>query len=141
MARLIGRRMTKEINLLGALHSARRAVDMGLWNRAVPPGELDREVDRLIEVLLSKNQQALRQLKFIINHGVEADLHTAQAFEALSAGLTGAVNGGWQISDGDAGAGVAGFTAKNELWQRRRALAKDFWTTGPSTSASPNGST
>ena len=52
------------------------------------------EVDRLIELLLSKNQQALRQLKFIINSGVEADLKTAQAFEQLSAGLTGAVNGG-----------------------------------------------
>jgi len=30
MARLIGRRMTKEINLLGALHPARRGLDLGL---------------------------------------------------------------------------------------------------------------
>ncbi|MGA8745181.1 MAG: enoyl-CoA hydratase/isomerase family protein [Solirubrobacterales bacterium] len=36
MTRLIGRRMTKEVNLLGALHPASRAVELGLWNRVVP---------------------------------------------------------------------------------------------------------
>src|SRR5256714_5758467 len=84
MARLIGRRMTKEINILGALHPARRAVELGLWNRVVPNGELERHVKQLLEVLASKNQQALRQLKFIINQAVEGDLSTAQGFEALS---------------------------------------------------------
>ena len=102
MARLIGRRMTKEVNLLGALHPAARAVQLGLWNRVVPDDQLEAEVDALVEVLLSKNQQAVRQLKFIINRGVEADLYTAQGFEALSAGLTGAVNGGWDVPDADA---------------------------------------
>ena len=94
LARLIGRRMTKEVNLLGALHPAGRAVQLGLWNRVVADERLGAEVDALVEVLLSKNQQAVRQLKFIINRGVEADLYTAQGFEALSAGLTGALNGG-----------------------------------------------
>jgi enoyl-CoA hydratase len=69
MARLIGRRMTKEVNLLGALHPAARAVQLGLWNRVVPDEGLAAEVDALVEVLLSKNQQAVRQLKFIINRG------------------------------------------------------------------------
>jgi enoyl-CoA hydratase len=131
MARLIGRRMTKEVNLLGALHPAARAAELGLWNRVVPDERLDAEVGQLVTALLSKNQQAMRQLKFIINHGVEADLHTAQAFEALSAGLTGAVSGGWQVEDGDAGAGVVGFAAKNDLWRQRRALAKELWVDGP----------
>lgn len=127
MARLIGRRMTKEVNLLGALHPAARAVQLGLWNRVVLDGQLEAEVDALVEVLLSKNQQAVRQLKFIINRGVEADLYTAQGFEALSAGLTAAVNGGWDVADGDAGDGVAAFTDKGSLWQQRRGLARDFW--------------
>lgn len=127
MARLIGRRMTKEINMLGALHPARRAVALGLWNRIVPDEALADEVARLLEVLAAKNQQALRQLKFIINRGVEADLATAQGFEALSAALSGAVNGMWQIEDADQGAGVGAFAAKSELWQRRRALAQSFW--------------
>src|SRR4029077_13601591 len=62
MARLIGRRMTKEINFLGALHPAARAAELGLWNRIVPPDRLAPEVEALIEILLTKNHQALRQL-------------------------------------------------------------------------------
>ena len=141
LARLIGRRMAKEVNLLGALYPARRAAELGLWNRVVDDAALDRELDELLHVLLSKNQQASRQLKFIINNGVEADLHTAQAFEALSAGLTGAVNGGWQVADADSGAGVVGFAAKNDLWQKRRSLARDFWADGPLAIRSPTKAT
>jgi enoyl-CoA hydratase len=128
MSRLIGRRMTKEVNLLGALHPASRAVALGLWNRAVEDDELDRAVEALVEVLLTKNQQAIRQLKLIINKGVEADLNTAQGFELLSAGLTAAVNGAWEVPDADHARGVESFVEKGELWQRRRGLARDFWT-------------
>ncbi|MFX0000627.1 MAG: enoyl-CoA hydratase/isomerase family protein [Candidatus Hodarchaeota archaeon] len=127
LARLIGRRRAKEINLLGALHSARRAVDWNLWNRVVPNDQLDLEVEKLLEVLRSKNQQGMRQLKFIINRGVECDLYTAQGFEVLSGALTGAVSGMWQIEDADKGAGIIGFSGKNELWNKRRNLARNFW--------------
>jgi len=48
--------------------------------------DLDEEVTRLCEVLGSKNQQALRQLKVIIDRGAEGDLHAAQGFELLSQG-------------------------------------------------------
>jgi enoyl-CoA hydratase/carnithine racemase len=126
MARLIGRRRTKEINLLGALMSARRAVELDLWNRVVPDGTLDAEVNALLDVLRSKNQQAMRQLKYIINRGVEADLHTAQGFEALSATLIAALAGMTDIPDNDR-AGIVAFAAKSELWQRRRGLARNFW--------------
>jgi len=128
MSRLIGRRRTKEINLLGALHTASRAVQWNLWNRAVADDELRPALDRLVEMLLSKNQQAMRQLKFIINRGADADLHTAQGFEELSAGLSGAVNGGWQIDDADQGRGVMNFVEKGQLWQKRREMARDMWT-------------
>lgn len=127
LARLIGRRRAKEINLLGALHSGKKAVEWNLWNRLVPDDQLDNEVEKLLEVLKSKNQQGLRQLKFIINRGVECDLYTAQGFEVLSAGLTGAVSGFWKIKDADQGKGVIGFNRKDGLWQTRRGLAKDFW--------------
>jgi enoyl-CoA hydratase len=127
LARLIGRRRAKEINLIGALHSSKRAVKWNLWNRVVPNDQLNSEVEKLIEVLSSKNQQGIRQLKFIINRGVECDLYTAQGFEVLSGALTGAVSGMWQIEDADKGAGIIGFSGKNELWKKRRALAKNFW--------------
>lgn len=131
MARLIGRRMTKEINLLGALHPAVRATQLGLWNRVVADDRLNAEVDALIELVLSKNQQALRQLKFIINRGVEADLHTAQGFEALSVALTASLSGGKPPPDGDVGRGIAAFASKADLWSSRRALAHAFWSDGP----------
>ncbi len=127
LARLIGRRMAKEINMLGALHWAKRAVELTLWNRVVPNDRLEVELDRLLQVLRSKNQQGLRQLKFMINKGVECDLYTAQGFEALSAALTGAVSGRWEIEDADKGTGIMGFTDKDSLWQTRRRLARDFW--------------
>jgi enoyl-CoA hydratase len=128
MTRLIGRRMTKEINLLGALHTASRAAQLGLWNRIVEDDRLQEETDALVRVLLSKNQQAVRQLKFMIDKGAEADLHTAQGFEALAAGLTGAINGAWQVTDADQATGIVSFITDGEQWQTRRALARDFWT-------------
>jgi enoyl-CoA hydratase len=128
MARLIGRRMAKEINLLGALHPASRAVSLGLWNRVVYDDRLQAEVEALVQVLLSRNQQAMRQLKFMIDKGIEADLHTAQGFEALSAGLTGAVNGAWQVKDADNFSGISSFVVKGEHWKTRREAARDFWT-------------
>jgi enoyl-CoA hydratase len=127
MARLIGRRLTKEINLLGALHPARRAVEINLWNRVVPNDQLEAEVVKLIDLLRTKNQQALRQLKYIINRGVECDLYTAQGFEALSGALIGAVNGAWQVEDADQGHGIADFSTKTGVWTERRKRAKDFW--------------
>jgi len=127
LPRLIGRRRAKEINLIGALHSSKKAVEWNLWNRVVANDQLDGEIEHLLEVLKTKNQQGMRQLKFIINRGVECDLYTAQGFEVLSGALTGAVSGMWKIKDADQGKGIINFTEKGGLWQTRRRLAKDFW--------------
>ena len=128
MVRYLGKRRTKEINIIGALMPAQRAVDWGLWNRVVPPEDLQEEVEKLLEVLRPKNQQACRQLKILINRASETDLYTAQGFEMLSAGLSGAVNGFWRVEDADQGAGVMDFYNKGETWKKRRSLAKGFWT-------------
>ena len=129
MARLIGRRMTKEINLLGALHPARRGVDLGLFNRTVPHDRLAAETDALVDLLRTKNQQGLRQLKFMINKNVEADLYTAQGFEALGAALTGAALGGWEIDDADGAHGWHAYKSRDpeSAIRRRRQAALDFW--------------
>jgi enoyl-CoA hydratase len=129
MARLIGRRMTKEINLLGALHPARRGVDLGLFNRVVENDQLEAETQKLVDLLLMKNMQGVRQLKFMINKNVEADLYTAQAFEAMGGALTSAVLGGWRIPDADGAHGWAGYAAKdpNNAMRKRREAAKNFW--------------
>jgi enoyl-CoA hydratase len=130
MIRLIGRRRTKEINLIGALQSARRGVEWGLFNRAVADDRLDAELEQLIGALLVKNQQALRQLKFTMNKNADADMTTALAFEAYSELATAAVN--WRpetpaIPDAEPGKGLEAFTTKNELWQERRSRALHLW--------------
>ncbi|MEM1139227.1 MAG: enoyl-CoA hydratase/isomerase family protein, partial [Pseudomonadota bacterium] len=130
MARLIGRRMTKEVNMLGALHPAGRGVELGLFNRAVPEALLRKEVRALIDLILLKNHQGLRQFKVMINRGVEADLYTAQGFELMGAGLTAAALGAWEIPDAD---GLHGWTAyrsgdPDSLIRKRREAARDFWT-------------
>jgi enoyl-CoA hydratase len=130
MIRLIGRRRAKEINLIGALQSARRGVDWGLFNRAVADDQVEAELERLLEVLLLKNQQTLRQLKFTMNKNADADMTTALAFEAYSEVVTAAIN--WrpdtpQIPDAEPGKGLEAFAHKNDLWQQRRSKASDFW--------------
>lgn len=128
MARLIGRRRTKEINILAALHPAKTAVEWHLWNRVVPNDALDAEVRALIELLRKKNQQTMRQLKYIINKGVECDQYTAQAMEALSAGWTFELLRRGVVRDHDATAGLEAFRDKNDLQKKRRDAARDFWT-------------
>jgi len=71
MARLIGRRMTKEVNLLGALDPAARAVQLGLWNRVVPTDDWTPRWMRSSTSCSPRIRQAVRQLKFIINRGGE----------------------------------------------------------------------
>lgn len=129
MARLIGRRMTKEINLLGALHPARRGLDLGLFNRVVADDALDSETQKLVDLLLSKNHQGVKQLKFMINKSVEADLHTAQAFEIMGVGLTSSFLGGWQVPDADGAHGWHSYKAKdpNSAIRQRREAALNFW--------------
>lgn len=130
MIRLIGRRRTKEINLIGALQSAQRGVDWGLFNRVVAASEIDAELEELLEAMLVKNHQALRQLKFTMNKNADADMTTALAFEAYSELATAAVN--WrpdtqQIPDAEPGKGLEAFNDKNELWESRRSKALELW--------------
>lgn len=127
MSRFINRRRTKEINILAALQPARKAVDWGLWNRVVQNDLLEREVEKLVALLRAKSQQTIRQLKFIINKNVEADLYTAQAFEALSAAWTASVNGWAAVPDADGGKGLEAFREKTHLKDKRRGLGADFW--------------
>lgn len=129
MARLIGRRMTKEVNLLAALHPARRGLDLGLFNRVVANDRLEGAAQELVDLLLIKNHQGLRQLKFMINKNVEADLYTAQGFEALGAGLTAAVAGGWKVADADGAHGWQAYKARDpdSAIRKRRERSKSFW--------------
>lgn len=130
MIRLIGRRRTKEVNMIGALRPAQTAVDWGLFNRAVPDASLEKELETFIQVMLSKNQQTLRQLKFVMNKNADADMTTALAFEAMNEVITSALN--WRkdtdkVADAEPGEGLRSFAEKTDPWNKRRDLALKFW--------------
>lgn len=130
MIRYIGRRRTKEVNMIGALHSAKRGVEWGLFNHAVPDAALDNEIAKFVELMLAKNQQTLRQLKFVMNKNADADMATALAFEAMNEVITASNN--WRsdtpkIPDAEPGVGLKAFAEKDEVWNKRRELAIPFW--------------
>jgi hypothetical protein len=81
-------------------------------------------------MMLVKNQQTLRQLKFVLNKNPDADVPTAMAFEAMNEVITASLN--WRpetpkVPDAEPGVGLRAFAEKNEVWNRRRQLALDFW--------------
>ncbi len=116
--------------MIGALHSAANGVDWGMFNYAVPDGQLDAEVEKFLQMMLVKNQQCLRQLKFVLNKNADADVVTALAFEAMNEVITASNN--WRpetpkIPDAEPGVGLKAFAEKNEVWNKRRQLALNFW--------------
>ena len=129
LARLVGRRMAKEINLLGALHGPKRALALRLINRVVGNDQLEEETGKLANLLLTKNQQGLRQLKMILNKGIEADLYTAQGFEAIQAGFTMATLMGGRVPDSDQQHGWDTYKRRDadSKTRSRREQAIDFW--------------
>lgn len=131
MIRYIGRRRTKEVNMIGALHSAKQGVDWGLFNAAVPEQQLDAEIEKFIQMMLVKNQQTLRQLKFVLTKNADADVATALAFEQMNEVITASNN--WRpdtpkIPDAEPGSGLQTFKDKGSVWNKRRSLAINFWT-------------
>lgn len=114
ISRFAGRRKAKEWNLLGALFDGRAAERYDLVNRLVEPDELDTEVARLVEVVLSKNPVTLRRTKFALNKSADMTVHQALSLERpITPFPTG-------------GAGIADFQTAGGR-NKRRELSKTFW--------------
>jgi enoyl-CoA hydratase/carnithine racemase len=64
---MVGDRRAREIVLMCEEIPARKAEEWGLINRAVPTGELDAEVDRVVESLARKLPQTTRYAKQHLN--------------------------------------------------------------------------
>ena len=81
IAKFAGRRKALEWNLLGTLFSAEKAERYDLVNRVVAPEDLESEGAKLIEILLSKNQQAVACTKHFVKKGADMDFANVMAFE------------------------------------------------------------
>ena len=67
LSRLVGERKAREMWYLCRQYSATEALEMGLVNRVVPAEELNSEVRRWCEEILSKSPTALKLAKYSFN--------------------------------------------------------------------------
>ena len=106
LARLLGLRRAKEMNLLGEMVDAAEAHRIGLVNRVVPADRLLAEARALADKLLARAPVALRMINEAMNEGYDLDLPKGLAIEAKA----------WAVafSTDDAREGVAAFLEKRK---------------------------
>ncbi|MEN6437593.1 MAG: enoyl-CoA hydratase [Syntrophobacter sp.] len=106
LPRLIGRGKAKELIFTGRKVDAHEAMEIGLVNRVCEPEELISECIRMARMISENGPIAVRQAKYAINHGIEADLHTGLAMESSAYWAT--------ISTEDRLEGLAAFREKRK---------------------------
>ena len=74
LPRLIGQRRAKELMFLGGRITGRQAEAIGLVNKAVPPGDLEREVEQWVRNLVQKSPSGLGYMKACIRRSGEVPL-------------------------------------------------------------------
>ncbi len=87
LPRLIGVGKAKELIMTGDYISAREAMDIGMLNHVVSADQLDEKVQEIADKIASKGAFALYMAKTAINNGIQADLKTGLAMEAMCFGL------------------------------------------------------
>lgn len=82
LSRNIGRKAALELLLTGEFIDARRALDLGLINRAVEEESLDTVVAQLAGTMASKSQPALRMGKEMFYRQLDMDVAAAYGYAA-----------------------------------------------------------
>lgn len=82
LPRLVGIARAKELVYTGDMIDARRAYEIGLVNKVVPPDQLMTEAKELAKKLISKSGRILSLAKTAINSGMNTDLATGLDIEA-----------------------------------------------------------
>lgn len=106
LPRIVGLHKAKELVLLADIISAAEAKEMGLVNRVVPPGELDKVVDDIAGRLAAGPPIALSMSKKLLNEAQHSSMSQALEGEARAQ----AVNFG----TADMAEAMAAFLAKRE---------------------------
>jgi methylglutaconyl-CoA hydratase len=88
VVRRIGESRARQYFLTGERFDARRALEIGLVNIAVEPGDLDRKVEELVSSLLSSGPEALAKAKELLTRVPGMSFAEAKRFTAeMIAGL------------------------------------------------------
>ena len=74
LPRLVGRTRAMELLLTGRRFTARQALDWGLVNAVVPPGQVLEEALRLAEEIAAKPAVAVRAIKAAVREGLDLPL-------------------------------------------------------------------
>ena len=106
LPRLVGLHRAKELALLADIISAKEAQDMGLVNRVIPAGDIDRFVDDWAHRLAAGPPLALSMTKTLLNHSLMVSMDQALEDE----GRCQTVNFGTQ----DTAEAMAAFIQKRE---------------------------
>jgi enoyl-CoA hydratase/carnithine racemase len=106
LLRNINAKQAMEMLLTGDFIDARQAAERGLVNRAVPPEQLDDEIEQLVVSILAKPRVAVAMGKELFYRQREMGIEAAYQL----AGQTMAAN----MMDGCAQEGVTAFTQKRK---------------------------
>jgi enoyl-CoA hydratase/carnithine racemase len=112
LSKFVGRRKTKEWNLIGALFDAHTAERYDLVNRVVAPKRLDAEVAGLVDAILAKDAKTVTTTKYFVDKAADLDMWSSMFFE-------GAPQRGTDQT------GILAF-ADPEL-RAKRHRSRDFW--------------
>lgn len=82
IARLIGMSMATELVLTGNIINAQEALRVGLVNKVVPAEELQSNVKKLVQTILSRGPIAVKRALYAITYGLQSDLTTGLEIEA-----------------------------------------------------------
>jgi enoyl-CoA hydratase/carnithine racemase len=82
LPRIIGRGKAMEMLLTANTLSAAEALEIGLVSKAVPPGMLKEETEKLAESIATRGPLALRYLKEAVNKGMDLTLEQGLRLEA-----------------------------------------------------------
>ena len=74
LPRLAGRRMAARYLLLAEPFGVEEALNVGLVSHSAPPGQLEAVAARIIEALLAKPPEALRQTQHLLRHGARDEI-------------------------------------------------------------------
>ncbi len=115
IAKFAGRRKALEWNLLGTLFSAQKAERYDMVNRLVEPEDLEAEGQKIVDIILSKNERVVNLTKYCVKKGADLDFTNVMAFEGIPQRLT--------IKEAT---GIAEFV-ETDTRNKRRELLDGFW--------------
>ncbi|MDT9598828.1 enoyl-CoA hydratase/isomerase family protein [Sphingosinicella rhizophila] len=81
LTKQVGPQITKELLILGERHDAKKALEVGIAWKLVPPPALLDEAEKLALAIAERPQVAVADVKRAINRGFHSNLHDAMALE------------------------------------------------------------